>query len=69
MSFQCERCGKVTDKITYKIVKTEPKEVKGLCSYCEMETLWEIKRTNKGPIPEPNLQSQELRMKRAKRIY
>jgi len=36
MSFQCERCGKVTDKITYKIVKEEPKEVKGLCSYCEM---------------------------------
>ena len=36
MSFQCERCGKVVDKITYKIVKAEPKEVKGLCSYCEM---------------------------------
>ena len=37
MSFQCERCGKVTDKITYMVVKSEPKEVKGLCSYCEME--------------------------------
>jgi len=35
MSFQCERCGKTTDKISYMIVKEVPKEVKGLCSYCK----------------------------------
>ncbi len=37
MSFQCVLCGKVTNKITYMVVKENPKEVKGLCPYCETD--------------------------------